>query len=185
MTDLEIMQRAKMYLDKLSQGIDPLTNVEVPDDSVLNNARLARCFFYVSGVLQQVIDNGGTVGAPPKKAAFTLEQAGKLSPADHSLRITEFAQYLGAQAGDNIRHPKTTLFTGWLVKNGFLEVVPTVDGKTKKLPTDAGKRIGLYAEIRNGQYGSYEAVYYSPSAQQFLIDHLEAILQFEKQVQDT
>ena len=58
MTDLEIMQRAKMYMDNLAQGIDPISGQEVPNDSVLNNVRLARCFFYVSGVLDQVIANG-------------------------------------------------------------------------------------------------------------------------------
>ena len=61
MTDLEIMQRAKMYMDNLAQGIDPISGQEVPNDSVLNNVRLARCFFYVSGVLDQVIANGGRV----------------------------------------------------------------------------------------------------------------------------
>ena len=45
MTELETMQRAKMYLDKLAQGIDPISGDEVPEDSVLNNVRLARCFF--------------------------------------------------------------------------------------------------------------------------------------------
>ena len=58
MTELETMQRAKMYLDKLAQGINPITDEEVPEDSVLNNVRLARCFFYVSGVLDQLIANG-------------------------------------------------------------------------------------------------------------------------------
>ena len=48
MTELETMQRAKMYLDKLAKGIDPITDQEVPEDSLLNNVRLARCFFYVS-----------------------------------------------------------------------------------------------------------------------------------------
>ena len=51
MTELEIMQRAKMYMEKLAQGIDPISDQEIPEDSVLNNVRLARCFFYVSGVL--------------------------------------------------------------------------------------------------------------------------------------
>ena len=44
MTELETMQRAKMYLDKLAQGIDPISGQEIPNDSVLNNVRLARCF---------------------------------------------------------------------------------------------------------------------------------------------
>ena len=48
MTELETIQRAKMYLDKLAQGIDPISGQEIPNDSVLNNVRLARCFFYVS-----------------------------------------------------------------------------------------------------------------------------------------
>ena len=73
MTELEAMQRAKMYLDKLAQGIDPITNQEVPEDSVLNNVRLARCFFYVSDVLGKVIDNGGVIGGKPKLQAFTTQ----------------------------------------------------------------------------------------------------------------
>ena len=47
MTELETVQRAKMYMDKLAQGIDPISGQELPEDSALNNVRLARCFFYV------------------------------------------------------------------------------------------------------------------------------------------
>jgi hypothetical protein len=37
MSELETMQQAKMYLDKLAQGIDPITNREIPEDSTLNS----------------------------------------------------------------------------------------------------------------------------------------------------
>ena len=43
MTELETMQRAKMYLDKLARGIDPITDREMPEDAVLNNVRICRC----------------------------------------------------------------------------------------------------------------------------------------------
>ena len=59
MTDLEIMQHAKEYLDKLAKGIDPLTGREVPEGEIINNVRISRCLFYVSDVLRQVIENGG------------------------------------------------------------------------------------------------------------------------------
>lgn len=65
MTDLDIMRRAKMYMEKLAQGIDPISDQEIPEDSVLNNVRLARCFFYMSGILDQVIANGGKVAGSP------------------------------------------------------------------------------------------------------------------------
>ena len=59
MTELEIMQHAKDYLDKLAKGIDPLTGREVPEGEIINNVRISRCLFYVSDVLRQVIENGG------------------------------------------------------------------------------------------------------------------------------
>ena len=61
MTELEKMEHAKQYLDQLADGIDPLTGRELPDDTVLNQVRLSRCFFYVSDVLRRVIENGGKI----------------------------------------------------------------------------------------------------------------------------
>lgn len=71
MTDLEIMQHAKDYLDKLAKGINPLTDQEVPEDDVVNNVRISHCLFYVSDVLRQVIENGGVIGASAKRGELT------------------------------------------------------------------------------------------------------------------
>ena len=35
MTELDIIRHAKDYLDKLAQGIDPLTGQAVPEDDVV------------------------------------------------------------------------------------------------------------------------------------------------------
>lgn len=178
MTDLEVMQRAKMYMDKLAQGMDPITGNEMPGDSLLNNVRLARCFFYVSGILQQVIENGGCVGSKPKKNSFvvTPQLAARLAPADRSLRVSDFAEMLAAAVDDpNTKRPSTTMITDWLLVKGFLEKVPNAEGKQQRVPTEAGRRIGIFTETRQGQYGEYLAVYYSPEAQRFLLDHLEEI----------
>ena len=59
MTEIEIIARAQMYLEKLANGIDPLTNKEVPENDVVNNVRISRCLFYSSGILKQIIDNKG------------------------------------------------------------------------------------------------------------------------------
>ena len=177
MTDLEIMQRAKMYMDKLAQGIDPLTDEEVPEDSLLNNVRLARCFFYVSGVLQQVIDNGGKV-KKPKKNAFTVtpELKAALLPVDHEVTVSEFANLVAAATGEeNVKRPSARAFTDWLLEKGFLEKSAGEEGQQRRIPTEAGTQIGMFTEPRQGQYGEYLAVYYTREAQQFLIDHLEDI----------
>ena len=65
MTELEIMERARLYMEKLANGINPLTDEPVGEDDVINNVRLYRCFFYVTDVLRQVIENGGVESAGP------------------------------------------------------------------------------------------------------------------------
>ena len=47
MTELEKLHKAKLYMDKLANGTDPITGADLPDDTALNNVRLSRCFFYV------------------------------------------------------------------------------------------------------------------------------------------
>ena len=178
MTELETMQRAKMYMDKLAQGIDPVTDQEMPGDSVLNNVRLARCFFYVSGVLEQLIQNQGRIGQGEKKFYATQEQLNAIVFPEYALRITEFADFVQKALGDpNMKRPSVTKITGWLTDKGFLmkEVLP--DGKSRKVPTPQGQALGLSTKLRQSPDGEYVAVYYNADAQRFLADHLISILQ--------
>lgn len=73
MTELETLERAKMYMEKLANGINPIDGSVIPDENIVNNVRLSRCFFYVSDVLRQVIENGGvTPQKKIKKEPFSL-----------------------------------------------------------------------------------------------------------------
>ena len=66
MTEIEKIEYAKAYIDKLANGINPLTDQPIPDHELLNHVRISRCLFYVSDVLRQVAENGG-IGKPEKK----------------------------------------------------------------------------------------------------------------------
>ncbi len=61
MTELEMIKRAKMYMDKLANGINPIDDTVAPDEDIINNVRVSRCFFFISDILRQVIDNGGVI----------------------------------------------------------------------------------------------------------------------------
>lgn len=180
MTELETMQWAKMYMDKLAQGIDPITNQEMPEDSTLNNVRMARCFFYVSDVLGQVIANGGVVGGKPKLQDFSItrEQLSRVQISQGSVRVTQLVEMISAAVGNSqMRKLKTTEITDWLLAKGFLEKQIAPDGKSRRVPTESGLRIGLSTQIRQGQYGEYQAVFYNAEAQQFVLDNLFAMLE--------
>ena len=182
MTELEIMQRAKMYMDKLSQGIDPITDREMPEDAVLNNVRLARCFFYVSDVLGKVIANDGYVGAKPKVKlepfAIHPDQLAKIQVSQVPVRITQLVEMISAATENpGMKKLSITAVTNWLLKKGFLELQQTPDGKSRRVPSANGYALGLSVETRQGQYGEYQAVFYNAMAQQFVLDNLPAILE--------
>ncbi len=187
MTELETMQRAKIYLEKLAQGIDPITDREVPEDSVLNNVRLARCFFYVSDVLGKVIDNGGVIGGKPKLQAFTIspDQLARIRISQEPVRVTQLVDMIGVVV-DNPQMKKlsTTTITNWLLEKGFLEKQMGSDGKSRRVPTHNGLKLGLSTETRQGQYGEYQAVFYNAAAQRFVLDHLPDMLTEKETVQN-
>ncbi len=182
MTELEKIRRAKLYIDKLAAGVDPITDAEVPGDSVLNNVRLSRCFYYVSEILRQVIDNGGTA-APPKR---TAKEAFALSPEDRNafeytrepVQVSRFVERInGLVDMERVKKLTTTVITDWLLEKGFLTVVEQENGRKNRVPTQLGNKIGLSSETRQGQYGEYTAVFYSEDAQRFVMDHLDEIIQ--------
>lgn len=179
MTELETMRRAKLYMEKLAQGIDPITNQEIAEDSVLNNIRLARCFFYVSDVLGQVISNGGVIGGKVRRDAFSItpEQLASIQVSAEPVRVTQLVEMIST-AVDNPQMKKlsTTAITNWLLEKGFLEKQTGFDGKSRRVPSRNGFLIGLSTETRQGQYGEYQAVFYNTAAQQFVLDNLIAIL---------
>jgi hypothetical protein len=67
MTELEKIEYAKSFIDKLAEGINPIDNTPIPDGDIANNLRLSRCFFYVSDILRRVIENGGVESAKSSK----------------------------------------------------------------------------------------------------------------------
>lgn len=180
MTELDTVKRARGYMDMLARGIDPISGQAVPGDSVLNQARLGRCFSYVAGILDKVIANGGQVGAVEKvEFAITPEQLARVEILPRPVRITEFADNL-QKVVDNpggMKKLNVLRVSKWLIAQGILCKELGPDGKNRNVPTREGLRLGVSAQLRQSQDGDYLAVYYDPNAQRFLLDHLYAILQ--------
>lgn len=180
MTELEKLERARMYLDKLANGIDPLTDEELPNDTVLNNVRLARCFFYSADVLRRVIENGGEVKSSkkPKRSSFSLspEQIAAFKISNTPISISDLVEKLNSVIDTEVmKKISTTAITSWLLDKGFLQEVTNEAGKKSRLPTPIGIEIGLTTEERRTIQGTYTVVLYNSAAQAFVIDNLDSI----------
>lgn len=186
MTELEKIEYAKSFIDKLANGINPLDDSLVPDGDIVNNVRLSRCFFYVSDILRQVIENGGVSVekvVKHKKKPFSLNQEirEQLRISERPLTVTEISKYLNSLVDlETTKKFPLTAINDWLLEMGFLCTITLSNNKHRKAPTSQGNEIGIFTEERVGQYGKYIAVLFSSSAQQFIYDNLEAIIAFRE-----
>ena len=182
MTELETLERAKMYMEKLANGINPIDGTVIPDEDVVNNVRLSRCFFYVADVLRQVIDNGGV--APQKKVkkepfALSVEQRNAFVFSETPIPVSEIAKRVNSlSSNENMDTLGYRTIREWLESLGMLADALDGNGKAAKRPTPQGEHIGISLESRTGMNGVYSVVVYNREAQSFIMDHLDAIIAF-------
>lgn len=187
MTELEKIEYAKSFIDKLANGINPLDGTQIPDSDVVNNVRLSRCFFYVSDILRQVIENGSIRPHYPeriKKQAFALtdEQRDLLRPLNRAVSVSDIAKRLNSLVDLNeMAKIQSTAINSWLTQIGLLETAVRSDGKKFKRPSASGAEMGIITEERMGQFGAYTVTLFSPAAQQFVFDNIDAIVAYQKE----
>ena len=176
---LEMMKQVKLALEQLANGRHPVSGAELPEDALLNDVQLSRCFFLAAGVLQKVIENGGQVRRvvnqklPP--FAITEEEKAGIELSVEPIQITKFCELVNNRVDTTkLSKLKVTAFGKWLLEKGFL-MVDTHKNEKFKRPTELGESVGISCALRTYGDREYYAMTYSRDAQQFLLDHLDEI----------
>ena len=181
--ELEIMAHAKAYLDKLANGVNPLTNEELPETDIVNQVRISRCLFYVSDVLRQVIENGGVnkKGKIDKiPFALAMGQIKKFRLIQHPVSISEITKQINSlRDNENMRKLSYRSITTFLVEEGLIDEYVDSQGKMKREPTYEGIKLGISTEKRTNYRGEYTAVLYNQNAQRYIVDHIERIIDID------
>lgn len=181
MTEIEVITRAQMYLEKLANGVNPLTNEEVAENDVVNNVRISRCLYYVTDILKQITSTGSF---EIQKTEFTLSQK-QLSAFNYStepVTVSKMTKRLNDLANPAETRPlKNGVITEWLTQIGMFSSV-IINNKSHKRVTDFGRNIGIVSEQRVNQQGTtYEAISYDLNAQHFIIDNIDAVIELNRQ----
>ena len=188
MTELEKIAYAKSFIDKLASGVNPLDDSPIPDGDLCNQVRISRCFFYVSDILRQVVENGGVAPAPapararrPERAPFALtpEQVATFPFSDRPIGITELTKRLNSLIDhESVQPIKYRSIIMWLMSIGMLEGADGRYGSATRCPSEEGTRIGITIEQREGPNGPYFSILYSREAQAFILDNIAAAAAF-------
>lgn len=187
MMEMEKLERAKLYIDMLANGIDPISGMPVSDGDVVNNVRVSRCLFYVADVLGRVIESE----RPKKKKEkqpfdIPLHQRNSFAYSDVPIAVSDITKRLNGLI-DEERMKKIThrMINDWLVSVEMMHLVEMDDGAIRKLLTKQGEALGLTWERRMGMNGAYEVILFNREAQQFIVDNLDGITALEMVRQST
>ena len=178
MTELEKIAYAKSFIDKLANGINPLDDRPIPEGDIANNVRLSRCFFYVSDILGQVYENGG-IGKVERTIPFSITpaQLDNFEVSPYSISGSEISRKLAALVNNPIMKSfSVPKLNQWLIQKGLLYETTDSLGKTRKIPTEQGKSMGIFAETKMGREGEYIAVLFDAKAQRFIVNNIYEIL---------
>ena len=176
MSDIERTIKAKAFIDKLANGINPVNNEPIPEHDVINNSQIVRGLFYVSDILSQII-----VSESPFKEKKAKKFPLNFEFYDTPLTITEFTKQLNSLVDGEIysRITYRAIYT-WLLSENYLKLITDENGKEVKRPTEAGEAIGISAVCRTGMRGDYTVLLYNREAQSFLIDNIDALITANK-----
>ena len=210
LTEKEKRQRARTYMWKLHEGIDPISGQRIPEDSVLNNERLKRCFAYVFDVLGKSIMamdaeeknpeaedekrktrrnagyNDKSVGKSKKsrktKESFyiTDEELDRIKPLENDCLVSELVRHINDTVADESRKKLRTVTISRWMVDKGFLSVSD-DGMNHKELTEYSGEIGLESQRGVGAYGEYTIVRYTPKAQRFVLDNLQQMLEWERE----
>ena len=179
--DSEKLEKSIIYLQRIADGKNPVTNMPAPEDSVLNNPNVIRCMYFVKEILEEVKRNGGCIGKKKKNSDvpdFPLSVLnGFVYQEDKS--ITKVVGQINELIDSDLYVPLTySPVVKWLKQNGYLtEDMNQELGKKVTMATEKGTEIGIYSEKRESMYGKiYMATLYGKQAQEFIISNMKEIL---------
>lgn len=180
MVDMEKLRKVKQCIDSLAEGVNPFTGQPLPEDDIVNDVRVSRSLFWISAFLQEQMQ-GTTVKKTSKKQAFrlSLEERERVAFSSQPIPASELARRMNkAVSIQDYKKISYRQITDWLVEVGMLKIVENLSGSQRRRPTDGGEKLGISVDNRIGQYGPYQVVLYSETAQHFIVDNVEAIVAF-------
>lgn len=130
----KLVERAKMYLKLLCDGVHPVTGNLIPSDSAFTDEKVKRCFSFISQILDEYIElsdkieklesekeKNTIVISKKQKFAITPEQCDSISLSKEPITILSFMRNINSVIDSNsMEKLSSTRINKWLSKCGLI-----------------------------------------------------------------
>lgn len=175
----EKLQQAKMFMDYLANGVDPVSNTDADADT-LHNEQVIACFRYISDVLSKDIYEAETATKHSSTDFYiTEEQCAELTVYSYNCKVSELANEINRVTSINgTKKLSATSINDWLEAEDYL----CKSDLKSRIATDKGKQLGITSEYRKRDNGNeYYINFYTEQSQKFIYDHIGEIVAFRNE----
>ena len=162
------------YVERIADGCNPVNNIPLENDDILNNPNIIRCMYFIKDVLKEVRNNGCIIGGKSGKELtlpFPIEILDRFSYVEDKSITHVLNQIYEPIADMNVKKVSVTKVTSALKEEGYLSDEPNPEtGKTRKVPSVKGKELGIYMVEREYNGRMYESVTYNQNAQKYVVE---------------
>ena len=185
--DTKKLEIAIQYLQRITEGHNPVNNIPVDDDSVIKNPNVVRCMLFIKEVLEEVKRNDGYIGRRPRtnrdssKQEYPLEALNEFRYSEDKSVSRLVDQFNGLTDLTVFQKLTYKPIIAWLKQNGYLRDEQDEEtGKKRTLVTEKGSEAGIKSELRKDSKGQ-EFVYitYGRTAQEFIVSNMDKILSLD------
>lgn len=173
---------ADEYISSLAKGLHPITKAVLPEDSVINDVKIVRCLYFVSEAIKETMNCDKKKSERKKPFSISQSEISRFKISNGEITISAIVKKLNELKSDeNMAKLTSKPITQWLLNCDLLQEVEE-NGKSVKRPTESGKSMGMSVRRMMTDHGFFNAVVYNSKAQQFLLDNLLSILNFDKAI---
>ena len=122
MIDMEKLATAKVWIEKLANGINPLNDELVKEDDIINNVHISRCLFYVTELLDE-IKAETAVERKGRKAFFLSSNDAANIHISTPNGIANFVKMVNGYIPSDMKPLSAAQVIKWLRKEGVLQEV--------------------------------------------------------------
>lgn len=124
------------YVERIADGCNPVNNVPLENDDILNNPNIIRCMYFIKDVLEEVQRNDGMIGGKVGKEPvlpFPIEILDSFIYVEDKSITHVLNQVYEPIANMNVKKVSVTKITAALKEEGYLLDEPNPEtGKNQK-----------------------------------------------------
>ena len=178
-SEFEKIEKAKIVLNKIAKGIDPLTGEIINNDSFFNDPRIIRCFYFVCEILDNVL-SGKYKNQKLSTFYISAEEKSNVKFPSGNIGVNLFSKCVN----DCIDINRSKKLTGVelnkrLKKMGILSEVKTEEGKTRTTTNQNSDKYGFISELSNYNGVVSERVFINNIGKIYLLENLEKIMSID------